>query len=348
MMRGSGSILKKCSCKNKNSCPHGWTLRWWDKGQHELTFSTKKLAMDKQADIWRSKRAGEETFSTGGKTPFTEYLTGWIEGRGGNTRRGYEVALKRIRSDLEGKTLQQVAEDREGVQRLVDSVPASYRRRVRTIIVGACNEAQRAGRIPPHRLLRLRVEEDSHRAEFEYADRKQLEILASELGDLGLLVWTGRLAGLRIGESLGLNIADFTEDGTVLRLSRQRMSNGTLGPLKSRKAGEFRDIPVPAALWAKVSEAPRDENGSLFPEIWTAYLYKRIRASRDKADLPGKFTAHWLRHMWASDMLAAGVPITDVSRWLGHRDIQLTYATYSHFVPRAFERARELIDRDWI
>jgi hypothetical protein len=33
------------------------------------------------------------------------------------------------------------------------------------------------------------------------------------------------------------------------------------------------------------------------------------------------------------------VPITDVARWLGHKDIRETYATYSHFMPGAEDRA---------
>jgi len=345
-MRGSGTILKKCTCRNQASCQHGWTFRWWDKGQHEETFSTKKLAQDRQAQVWRDKRAGEETFTTKGKTLFTEYVEGWIATpRRDNTRRAYQVALRRIRTDLEGLTLVQVAEDRERVQRLIDGVPESYRVRVRTIIVGACNEAVRAGRIPSHRLGGVRIEQKSERAVFEYATAKQLETFAGELGNLGLLVWTGRLAGLRIGESLGLNIGDFREDGTVLRLSRQRLSNGELGPLKSRKDGDYRDIPVPAVLWRMIQEAPVDEDGFLFPAIWTAYVYKQVRAGRDAAGLPGKFTCHWLRHMWASDLLGHGVPITDVSRWLGHRSIEMTFSVYSHFIPVSFDRARNILDK---
>ncbi len=38
------------------------------------------------------------------------------------------------------------------------------------------------------------------------------------------------------------------------------------------------------------------------------------------------------------------MPITDVARWLGHRDISITYAIYSHFMPDAEDRA---IGAEW-
>jgi len=53
------------------------------------------------------------------------------------------------------------------------------------------------------------------------------------------------------------------------------------------------------------------------------------------------------RHMYASACLAGGVPITDLSRWLGHRDINLTHRVYGHMVPSAVGRAIEVLDAEW-
>src|SRR5262249_19220992 len=69
--------------------------------------------------------------------------------------------------------------------------------------------------------------------------------------------------------------------------------------------------------------------------------------ARDAAGLPGDFTPHTLRHIFASAALAGGVPITDVSAWLGHRNIQVTYGIYGHLVPASFERARAVLDEEW-
>jgi hypothetical protein len=48
-----------------------------------------------------------------------------------------------------------------------------------------------------------------------------------------------------------------------------------------------------------------------------------------------------------SGALSAEVPLTDVARWLGHRNIQVTYRTYSHFVPSAWDTARTALDRGY-
>ncbi|MEV0621663.1 hypothetical protein AB0I81_50610 [Nonomuraea sp. NPDC050404] len=41
--------------------------------------------------------------------------------------------------------------------------------------------------------------------------------------------------------------------------------------------------------------------------------------------------------------LAQGIPITDVSRWLGHQDIGITFRTYGHLVDEAWDRALDVM-----
>ncbi|WP_211264127.1 tyrosine-type recombinase/integrase [Streptosporangium amethystogenes] len=53
---------------------------------------------------------------------------------------------------------------------------------------------------------------------------------------------------------------------------------------------------------------------------------------------------HDLRHTFASTALAEGVPISEVSRWLGHESITTTVDLYGHLVPEASKRARTALD----
>ena len=46
-----------------------------------------------------------------------------------------------------------------------------------------------------------------------------------------------------------------------------------------------------------------------------------------------------------STSLAEGIPITEVSRWLGHKSIEVTHQIYGHLVPRSFDRARTALDQ---
>jgi integrase len=62
------------------------------------------------------------------------------------------------------------------------------------------------------------------------------------------------------------------------------------------------------------------------------------------AGLPEDTTFHDLRHTFASTALANGVPISEVSRWLGHKSITTTVDLYGHLVPEANARARDALD----
>ncbi|MFD7289243.1 tyrosine-type recombinase/integrase [Streptomyces sp. NPDC059863] len=53
-----------------------------------------------------------------------------------------------------------------------------------------------------------------------------------------------------------------------------------------------------------------------------------------------KYTPRILRDFFASTALAHGIPIHEVSRWLGHRSIKVTVDIYGHLVPRAWSRCR--------
>jgi integrase len=222
---------------------------------------------------------------------------------------------------------------------------------LRLVVAGCLNEAVRAGRIPPHRCSGIRLPRPSQRAEFYFASRAELGKLAAGMGGLGLglTVWLQRACGLRIGEALAVRRDCFREGGTVLRIHEQVLPDGSLGPLKSRQPGEYRDMPVPARLWAMVAGLP---DGYLFTSphagrVNRAHFARLFSRARAAAGLPESFTSHALRHGFASACLSAGLPVTDVAKWLGHRDINITFATYGHLIPSSFDRAREVLDREW-
>jgi integrase len=51
--------------------------------------------------------------------------------------------------------------------------------------------------------------------------------------------------GLRIGEALAVNVRCRIAGGTILRVSEQVDQHAHLRPLKFRKKGDYRDIPLP-------------------------------------------------------------------------------------------------------
>jgi integrase len=67
-----------------------------------------------------------------------------------------------------------------------------------------------------------------------------------------------------------------------------------------------------------------------------------------RAGIPVGFTPHSLRHVYASEMLVeGGVDITEVARFLGHRDINETYRTYGHLLPNANDKAMAALDAEF-
>ncbi|GAA3168806.1 MULTISPECIES: tyrosine-type recombinase/integrase [Streptomyces] len=49
-------------------------------------------------------------------------------------------------------------------------------------------------------------------------------------------------------------------------------------------------------------------------------------------------------NLFASVYLNHGIPITDVSEWLGHRNIETTYRAYRHLMPGSIARARQALE----
>jgi integrase len=64
----------------------------------------------------------------------------------------------------------------------------------------------------------------------------------------------------------------------------------------------------------------------------------------ERAELPADTTFHDLRHTFASTALSRGVPILDVSRWLGRASITETADTYGHLLPESHGRLRSALD----
>jgi integrase len=61
-----------------------------------------------------------------------------------------------------------------------------------------------------------------------------------------------------------------------------------------------------------------------------------------RAGIPEGFTFHSLRHTFASHQLAKGVPVTQVSHWLGHANPQVTMTVYAHIINAQAEEVASL------
>lgn len=375
------------TCPNVEKCPHAWTLRYSVNGkQVEKSFkdtrnpttgrvnygSGRKLAQDFQLKLTVDKRSGDVTFADHSRTSkanFGSLVEAFISRMaiGDNSREQYmstyRTHIKPIFGDL---TLSQVARERDGVTELVTvkmkDLSDTLRKRALFLIVGTCDEAVKAGKLGKHLLDGIEVETKGTmkaRTDFIFPTHEQVKTVADggvnsdtkrPLQGAGICVWLMRGCGLRIQEALGVHREDFLNPRT-LRLSGQATRDGSAKvALKHRKNGEYRDVPVPAWLWQMVKDMPE---GPLMPgsdgRPYQAYstVLRVLQNAAKAAGIAKGFRPHSLRHAFASTLLSRGVPITDVARWLGHKDIRETFLTYSHFMPDADDRAVNALNAEW-
>jgi integrase len=171
-----------------------------------------------------------------------------------------------------------------------------------------------------------------------------------------LLVLLGAGAGLRQGEAFGLAVSQINGATGMITVSQQVIivdRHPVLAPPKT--SSSVRDVPMPVflqdAITRHIGELALREPDVLCRTprrtlLRRDYYNREIwKPALTLADLAGDTTFHDLRHTFASTALAEGVPISEVSRWLGHKSITTTVDLYGHLVPEASGRARDALDR---
>lgn len=354
------SIVKRCHHENQNRCSCNWVVRYRDGAgkQREESYlaSQKQIAQDRKLKIEYDLRAGEPVFSRRSRSndKLGEFIATWIDQHAASpkTKQTYRATLTRhIGPALGSMKLHQVK--RENVRTLLlETMPKSVGHHsiitARTLLIAVFNEAVRQHKLTENPATGIRLPNGvSERAEFVMATHEQLRILECSLPERSRIVlWLMRGCGLRIGEAIAVRSDSVRSD--TLRVEEQVLYDGKLGPLKHRKPGEYRDVPLPRYLADKIAEhVATYGTGFLVPAGRHERFRESWRIGAKLAGLSPDFTPHDLRHTYASIALANGVPITDVSRWLGHRDIRLTHRVYGHLVPGASYRAAAVIDSEY-
>jgi integrase len=367
-----GTILKKCGCGDQERCAHRWTLRYWADGrQREQSFadvvdgtgrvrygSGRRLARDAQLKIAHDKAAHVFVDPRLGAAKFGDECAkfiGRMENTGGTQTQYRSILRAWVEPALGRRSLAAAGQARDDVIDLLSvrmgKLSISRRKLARALITGVLDEAVRAGKITSHRCGDIKLADNRQSAErkdFVFPSHEQLRVLAEGLA-VPLPVWLMRGCGLRIEEALAVQKSCFRAGGTVLRVFEQATKDGRgTMPLKHRKAGEFRDIPVPGYLWAMVKDLP---DGYLFQVDGRLPSYNsyhgKFMTQKAAAGIGGGFVPHSLRHAFASALLARNVPISDVAEWLGHKSINVTFAVYGHLIDSSMGRAVDALDAEY-
>lgn len=145
------------------------------------------------------------------------------------------------------------------------------------------------------------------------------------------------LCGLRVGEVVALtwdNI-DFSESVINVVQSAYNIDYNTLGIQNGTKNRKVRKVTVPNIL-LEILRKYKETTTSDFVttksnglDMHSRSSWRKMWDSYNKA-IGFSFTAHQLRHTYASMLYAAGVDVKTASELLGHSDIQITIKIYTH------------------
>lgn len=145
----------------------------------------------------------------------------------------------------------------------------------------------------------------------------------AQSGQIGLMMQTLLETGARVSEFTALRVEDVSLAERVITV-------------EDGKGGKRREVPIRAELARLLAmHIGRRRAGPLFVsrqkrQIGNARLYTRqrigqiVRAVAHQAAITKRLYPHLLRHTMATRLLAIGMDITDVQKFLGHDDISST------------------------
>jgi len=359
-------IFKRCNCHDWNCCLHPWVVRYRTTGgrssrQHEQSFGDDlreaedfalKVEHDKRARTFVDPKAGRELFCDAAGTWLDQHL-----GADSSIATYRSVLRAHIDPAIGGKPIGTIR--REDIKALIAAMhrkglSASRIGCAHLVISAVLAEAVRDKKLAESPCSGVQIPAVVTATDFILPAHAQIEAVAAGLpSDWAATVWLMHGCGLRIGEALAVSLRCRINRGETLRVKEQVNPAAQLRPLKFRQEGEFRDIPLPhyvsEAIDKHIAEHGTTSDGYLFQGRKYKLVVRRsyqedFQRAASKAGLPPEFIPHSLRHLYASTALAEGIPITEVSRWLGHNSIEVTHQIYGHLVPSSFDRARAILD----
>lgn len=347
-----------------------WLVRWRDENGEQCKRSfAKKQGKDPEtcAEAFDAERTAGVTRGDWidprlGKTPFSEYASEWMKSRIHKpaTDELYHAHLRKHINPAFGK--QGLAGIKPtGVQKWIKELQSVKGLAPATIEViygifsSILRGAVRDGYIRKSPCVDIRLPFKPPTDVCLLTPDQVLALADAMPRRYRLLVLLGASAGLRQGESFGLALDRVNADEGMLTVDQQvTLTDHHVQLATPKTPASIRDVPMPDFLRKAIEEHAeefkvastdvlcRTSRGTLInrahfnPKIW--------KPAVKAAGLPEDATFHDLRHTFASTSLAQGVPISEVSRWLGHKSITTTVDLYGHLVPDASARARDAID----
>ncbi|MGW7286232.1 tyrosine-type recombinase/integrase [Streptomyces sp. NPDC054847] len=372
--RGMGKFFKDCEHAPSRwaKCQHLYKIRYRSASGRQVEesgFETQDSAIDRLTSVYKAKKAAprkqakSQRVEKYGNMRFREYTAEWKAGQ----RHLAAASISHLDSLLQHHVFPALGSRRMGTfdHKVVDGFIRTMERngvglaaqsnaydKLKSILL----DAHRLGHFEDNPLLGVRPPQyDPKRAVIPSPEQLQSVRIA---GDHTFLLMVDLMSGcgMRNGEAAAVNVNNIVADD-VYRITEQvNQSTKTYDRLKHCKAGEYRDVPLPARTKRTIewySDKYGTSDGYLLrhpknPSIpFQPYLlqnqWQRLKR-RGELDIPEGMVIYSLRHFFASNCLSHGIPITDVAEWMGHNSIDITFKIYRHLMPGSIGTAAKLLD----
>ncbi|MGL2431368.1 site-specific integrase [Helicobacter pylori] len=149
------------------------------------------------------------------------------------------------------------------------------------------------------------------------------------------------LTGMRTGEQLALTWEDIDFDEKKIVINKSLNELGSITTPKNKSSVREIDLLEPVAKILKELKAsePSSEKFVFISMPKRTTMFQRVFKALLKALNLKERKLYTTRHTFASLMLSQGEEPMWVSKTLGHKDLNTTYKTYSHYIPKQ-ERER--------
>ncbi|WP_369184552.1 tyrosine-type recombinase/integrase [Streptomyces sp. Y1] len=375
LVRGMGSFYKECEHPESRwlRCPHEYKIRYRNaagKQTEESGFATQDKAKARLAEVYQARKNSPqsqrkaERIQKYGSMQFHEYVEEWKAGQ----RHLSPQSLRHLDSLLDHHLSPVFRSRRMGTfdHKVVDAFIQTMERngvglatqsnafdKLKSILLdahrlGLYDASPLDGVAPP--------QYDPKRAVIP--SRTQLQGIRMAGDDTFRLIadlMSG--CGLRNGEAAAVNLKNLVADDVYRVTEQVNQTTKDYAPLKHRKEGEYRDVPLPTRTRLSILSYadtygtvdgyllrhPRDLSKP-YPYHLLHNQWQRVVKQSDDVDIPEGMVVYGLRHFFASNCLSHNLPITDVAEWMGHKSIDVTFKIYRHLMPGSMGRAAQVLD----
>lgn len=310
--------------------------------QKRVTARTKReldVAVSKVKAEW-----SDGTYLEPSKERLAVFLDHWLETAdlAPNTRKAYRGVVKRLIAPRLGDVPLGKLTGRH-VQALYNDVrDTTYAVQVQAVMTGALRLAVREGLIARNVAEGLsigRTERDDPEPPAIWTPA-ELSTFLDGIQDhwLSPLFWTAAHTGLRLSELTGLHWDDITLDLGRLFVGKSKTHTGrrrlaldaaTVDVLRTHQAEQAERRAALGTDWQEHGVVfDRGDGRPVSPRTVEVTMARYV----SRLDLP-PLTPHGLRHVHATVLLSAGVPVHVVQQRLGHASARTTLDVYAHVLP---------------